>query len=132
MTEENRLPTPREIVAAHEEIEVSQELRFTGARVASPRLELRDLLGEVRAYDEVYVRAGCLLRKGITAHLFEDGNKRTAWTVTRQYLAEHDLKPAERRPVVVAHVLRSIRRYDVKEIAAWLETGDIDRSRLTP
>ena len=132
MPDDDRLPSARQIVIAHEEIEEAYDLKYTGARVVAPRLTLRDILEEVREYDDIYMRAACLLRKVLTAHLFEDGNKRTAWTVTRQYLNNHGLQPAERREIVVAHVLRSIRRYDIDELAEWLETGNIDRSRLTP
>lgn len=132
MAGDDRLPTPRQILIAHDEIEEAYDLKYRGVRAAAPRLELREILQEVREYDRVYMRAACLLRKTITAHLFEDANKRTAWSITRQYLEKHDLEPAERREVVVAHVLRSIRGYDVDEIAEWLETGAIDRTRLNP
>lgn len=132
MTDDDLLPSPRQIIIAHEQIEESYDLKFRGARVASPRLNLRDILEEVRGYDDVYLRAACLLRKVLTAHLFEDGNKRTAWSITLHYLEKHGLQPAERRTVVITHVLRSIRGYDVEEIAEWLDSGDIDRSRLNP
>lgn len=132
MTADDRLPSPREIISAHEEIEEASDLKFRGARVAAPRLELREILQEVRTYDNVWMRAACLLRKVLTAHLFEDGNKRTAWVVTRQYLEEHGVRPAQLRKVPVSHVLRSIRGFDVEEIAEWLETGGINRDRLNP
>lgn len=32
----------------------------------------------------------------------------------------------------VERVLRRVRRFDVAEIADWLESGDLDRSRLEP
>lgn len=132
MSEDDPLPTPRQIIIAHEEIEETYDLKHRGARVAAPRLQLQEVLEGVRDYDGVYMRAACLLRKVLTAHLFEDGNKRTAWSVTRQYLEKYGIRPAQRREVVVGHFLRSIRSYDVDEIAKWLETGEIDRTRLNP
>lgn len=77
------------------------------------------------------MRAAFLLRKLITTHLFEDANKRTAWATTEIYLERNGATPAE-RDESVADVLKRIRRYDVGEIADWLETGEIDESRLGP
>jgi len=124
-------PRPREIIATHEEIEEAYDMKYIGARVASPKLELRRLLREGGDYDDVYMRAGFLLRKLVTAHLFEDGNKRTAWVTTRDFLRDHDAEPAE-SDVDVPTVLRRIRRYDVDEVAEWLRTGALDEDRLQP
>jgi death-on-curing protein len=49
----------------------------------------------------------------------------------RQYLQEHDEIPAE-RGIESGKVLRRVRRFDVDEIATWLETGEIDEDRLDP
>ena len=67
----------------------------------------------------------------MTSHFFEDGNKRTAWITTREYLDRHGEQPAETGEDA-ERVLRRIRRYDTDEIAAWLETGAIDEDRLDP
>ena len=124
-------PTPEQIIATHQEVEREYELKYTGTRVAAPKLKLKRILRKGSDYETLYLRAAFLLRKLITSHLFEDGNKRTAWLTTRKYLDEYGEKPAERGPET-AHVLRRIRRYDIEEIAEWLETGDIDESRLQP
>ena len=71
------------------------------------------------------------MRKTITRHVFEDGNKRTAWTATVLYLKEQDTEPAV-RGMDAERVLRRIRRYDIKEIAEWLKSGEIDEERLNP
>lgn len=127
----DQLPTPAEIIATHEEIEETYDLTHRGARVAAPRLKLREILDNVASYDTVYQRAAALLRQVITAHLFEDGNKRTAWTTTILYLDTIGDAPAETGDRV-PHILRRIRRYDVDELAEWLETGNIDEDRLDP
>lgn len=123
------LPSPRQIIAAHDEIEAEWDLKYTGARVGSPFLHLRKIVQTVAEYDGVYLRAASLLRSITTAHLFEDGNKRTAWVVTRAYLDEHAIEPAP-HDEEVERLLRRIRRYDVEEIAEWLESGALDRDRL--
>ncbi|SEP15972.1 death on curing protein [Halorientalis persicus] len=115
----------------HEEIEEEYNLTHTGTRVVAPKLDLHEIRDGAAEFKGHYVRAAYLLRKLITTHLFEDGNKRTAWATTEIYLARNDAEPAERNEPV-EQVLRRIRRYDIDEIANWLEAGDIDRSRLNP
>lgn len=106
-------------------------MKYRVTRVAAPRLDLRELLAEAEELDGVYHRAAFLLRRLITAHFFEDGNKRTAWTTTWIYLERHGLRPAN-QDESVERVLRRIRRYEIEEIADWLETGELDRDRLQP
>lgn len=125
------LPTPETILTIHEEIEDEYDMKYRGVRVAAPKLKLREILQDAADHDTLYGRAAFLLRKLVTAHLFEDGNKRTAWAVTRIYLERNDESPAE-HGLPVERVLRRIRRYDVDELAEWLETGDLDESRLEP
>ncbi len=129
--DDSRLPTPEEILVTHEEIEEQYNMKYTGTRVAAPKLKLRRILRETAKHDGVYTRAAFLLRKLITAHYFEDGNKRTAWVTIREYLQKHDETPAERGEDS-GKVLRRIRRFDVEEIEIWLETGEIDDDRLDP
>jgi len=126
----NDLPDPDEIITIHDEIEDEYDLEYTGAAVAAPRLELRSILEDVDEYDGTFLRAAALLRHVLTAHLFEDGNKRTSWTVTAFYLESRDAEPAVTESDVVEKVLKRIRRYDVDEIADWLADGEIDRDRL--
>lgn len=127
----NDLPSPDDILNAHNEIEEAYDMKYTGTRVASPRLELKEMLEDVDEYGPVYKRAACLLRRIITDHIFEDGNKRTAWVVSREYLLRYGIEPAV-NPEEVERVLRRIRRYEIEEIADWLNTGSLDRDRLSP
>jgi len=126
------LPTADEVIEIHDEIEEQYDLKHTGAAVASPWLELRDILEDIEEYEGTYLRAAGLLRHILTAHLFEDGNKRTAWTTTVLYLEDHDTEPAVRDTDEAERVLKRIRRFDVDEIADWLADGDLDRDRLDP
>jgi len=128
---EETVPTPEEILAIHEEIEKEYDLTHTGAAVAAPKVDLREIRSDAKEFNTIYTQAAYLLRKLLTAHLFEDANKRTAWATTEIFLERHDLTPAERGEPV-EKVLKRIRRYDVAEIAEWLESGDLDRSRLGP
>jgi len=126
------LPSPEKIIKSHQRIEDDYALTHTGARVAAPRLEFEELLKDVNEYEGTYRRAAALLRNIITAHYFEDGNKRTAWITTRAYLEDHGHVPAERDSKQVERVLKSIRMLDITEIATWLEDGDVDDEKLNP
>ena len=124
------LPTPEEIIATHDEIEKEYDLKYTGAAVAAPRLKIRRLLDDIEGGDR-YHRAAQLLRDLLTSHFFEDANKRTSWATTLRYFDQYDETPAETGDRV-PKILRRLRRYDVDEIAEWLETGEIDENRLNP
>ena len=125
------LPTPEQIIEAHERVVSRYDLTHTGARVASPRLSFERTLRDVDNYEGTYCRAAALLQKIITAHYFEDGNKRTAWVMTRSYLESYEYAPADTSEGA-ERVLRSIRLFNVNEIAEWLETGEIDEERFPP
>lgn len=131
MSGDPHLPTPEEILVTHEEIEDAYDMKYTGTKVVAPKLKLRRILQDTDEYEGVYMCAAFLLRKLITRHIFEDGNKRTAWTTVREYLSAHGETPADHGPSA-KQVMYRVRRYDVDEIAVWLDTGKIDEDRLTP
>ena len=66
MTTSPEFPDPKDVLAAHDEIEEDYDLTYTGARVAAPRLKIERLLEEIDVHDGVYLRAAYLLRKLIT------------------------------------------------------------------
>lgn len=51
---------------------------------------------------------------------------------TRAYLDDYGYVPADRAVDRVERVLKSIRSFDVCEIAKWLKDGEIDEERLNP
>lgn len=125
------LPRPEQIIQIHDRIEEQYDLTHTGAAVAAPRLEFERLLEDVDEYEGRYTRAAALFRKIITAHYFEDANKRTAWATTRKYLNDHDTAPADLSDRV-ERVAKNVRNFTVDELAEWLETGEIDEGRFHP
>lgn len=130
MTAED-LPTAEQIIEIHDTIEEEYDLTHTGTAVAAPRAKLRRLLEDVDDHDDLYTRAAALLYKLITAHYFEDGNKRTAWATIILFLEDRDAEPAEGGERA-ERVLKRVRRYEVEEIADWLADGTLDRDRLEP
>ena len=124
------LPTPDEIIAAHDRIEEIYDLKYPGTMTAAPKRTLRrDVIDPATKYDDPYHRAATLLWKIESTHVFEDANKRTAWTVTRAYLRQQGIEPPADDDLS-ERVVRRAGKFDIDELAEWLETGDIDEARL--
>lgn len=70
-----------------------------------------------------------MLRNLAAAHLFEDGNKRTAYAVTEAFLRQtnNEVAPSIEQAEVV---MRHFKRFSVHHLANWLETAEIDESKL--
>jgi prophage maintenance system killer protein len=115
---DDELPTGKEIVATHDELEEVYDLKYKGARVAAPRLDLKRIVQDARDHDDAY-----LLRNIITAHLFEDANKRTAWTTILDYLDRHSLEPAKTEKEETDPVLNAIRAFEIEGILNGLKRG---------
>jgi death-on-curing protein len=124
------LPTSDEILTIHDRLEEVYDLKHTGTMAAPPRVALEDnVLAEAQTYDDPYHRAAALLWHLISTHVFEDANKRTAWTVAMEYLDRHGIDP-DLPNDEVARVVRRHGLFTVDELATWLETGEIDTDRL--
>jgi prophage maintenance system killer protein len=125
---EGTMPTVEDVFAIHEDI-VEEYGLPDGASRPLPRRPIESVLDDAHQLDDDYLRAATLLRGIANAHVFEDGNKRTAYAIARTYLdlADRDLGPSPAQRVVV---MRHFKRFDVDELARWLETGAIDESRL--
>lgn len=126
---ETELPSVEDIQAVHEDIVERWDLDHTGTRRALPDRTLRSVLDTAAAKTDPYVRAATLLRKLASAHVFEDGNKRTAWVVSKTYLVGQGLE-VEPTGEQIAVVMKHYKRYTVDELAEWLRTGTIDESQL--
>jgi death-on-curing protein len=126
---EGELPSVEDIYAVHEDIVERWDLTHTGTRGVLPDRTLRSVLDDAATKDDPYVCAATLLRKIASAHVFEDGNKRTAWVVAKTYLLEQGLA-VDPSGEQIAVVMKHYKRYTVDELSEWLRTGRIDRSRL--
>lgn len=127
--DDDQLPTVDEIHVNHETIEEAYDLDHQGVRVYFPDKKLQSLLDDVREYDDEFFRAAKILRRLPILHIYEDGNKRTAWLTVVEYLDRHNLEPAMTGDIV-ERVMKCRERYDIEELATWLETGKIDEDRL--
>lgn len=122
------MPTVDDVFAIHEDLVEHYDLP-PGTSRPLPRAPIRSVIEDTRAHDDEYDRAAALLSGIANAHVFEDGNKRTAYTTARTYLdgAGATIAPSEAQRAVV---MRQFKRFDVDELADWLETGTIDEDRL--
>lgn len=67
-------------------------------------------------------KAAALLHALAAHHLFYDGNKRTATAATIRFLALNGFRPTWNEDVIYTFVLEVAQnRYDLADIAAWLE-----------
>jgi death-on-curing protein len=124
------LPTVEDIIAIHDRLEEAYDLKHTGAMTAAPRLTIKDdVLSNAQEYDDPHHRAAALLWNLISTHVFEDANRRTAWTATLEYLDRHGVDP-DLPEDEAARVVRRHGLFTVNELATWLETGKIDTERL--
>lgn len=129
----DRFPSGKQIVETHDVIEETYDLEHAGAAVRNPDVHCSEIVREARDnHFDPYDRAAYLLRRLITAHLFEDANKRTAWGTVLDYLDRHDLEPAKTDKDNVEPVLNAVRAFSVEELSKWFETGEIDESKYNP
>lgn len=124
------LPSVANIRRNHDLIVEEYQLDNPGVEDPFPDRKLQEILDEASEYDDVYLRAATLLREIAAVHIYADGNKRTAWITTIEYLDRLRIEPAEEGPEQVDRVARALSRFQVGEIAQWLETGEIDETRL--
>ena len=126
---DEELPTVEDIYGTHEDVVQRWELSYHETRAVLPDRIIESVLEKASNQEKPYHRAAALLRHLATAHVFEDGNKRTSWIVARTYLLRQglDVEPSGER---AATIMRHFKRYDIDELAKWLRTGEIDESRL--
>jgi death-on-curing protein len=129
---DGELPTAREILSVHDRLEEAYDLQYKGVKKTAPTLKLRrEVLEEAEKYDNPFSRAAILLFNIQSVHVFEDANKRTAWTVTQEYLSRCGLNSeVPQDDETVEQIIRRAGLFSTEELATWLETGEIDEDRL--
>lgn len=129
---DGELPTAEEIITVHEQLEEAYDLKHKGLMKAAPKLKLRTkVIDEAAKYDEPHHRAAVLLFRIPSVHIFNDANKRTAWTVTQEYLDRCGLDPTvPQGSETTEKIIRRAGAFSIEELAEWLETGEIDLERV--
>ncbi|AFO59478.1 MULTISPECIES: Fic family protein [unclassified Natrinema] len=126
----DELPTVDEIHDNHDVIVDSYQLDNPGVDDPFADRKLEEILSDSREYEDITHRASVLLREIAAAHIYADGNKRTALITTVEYLDRHGMELHETNSEKITRVMRSLSRFQIAEIAHWIETGSIDDSRL--
>lgn len=126
------IPTAEEILRIHSRIEEKYDLKHNGTMKTAPKFKLRrEVLEPAAEYDDPYHRAAVLLFGIPSVHVFEDGNKRTAWIATQEYLERSGINsevPQDDR--TIEKIVRRAGLFTFDELARWFETGEIDVDRL--
>lgn len=128
----DNLPTPTQILDTHDEIEEEYDLKYKGLMKSAPKRKLRrEVLEPAAEYNDPYHRAAVLLFGIQSVHVFEDANKRTAWSETMRYLKRNGISPDfQQDEDTIERIVRRIGLFDTDEIASWFETGEIDEDKL--
>ena len=129
MVSQERLPIVEDIYGNHDDIVEEYDLVHDSTGAHFPDRKLQAVIDDARETGSDYEAAASLLQGLIRRHVFEDGNKRTAWVTSRAFLQRCDREVQVNRDEVPA-VLRAISRYDTEELSRWLRTGEIDRTNL--
>ena len=132
MSTDNKLPTPQDIIDVHDRLEEQYELKHTGTMKAAPKSKLRrEVIKLAQERDNPYQRAAVLLFKIPSVHVFEDANKRTAWTVTIRYLDRVGATPEfTQSNETIEKIVRRAGLFYPDALAEWFKTGEIDESKL--
>lgn len=125
----DRLLSTEDVRAIHDQVVLAYDLDHADVSRRNPDLFLERVVEEARQAESPFDRAAIYVCRLIDLHLFEDGNKRTAWLSGVRVLQQHGVTATPDREEVPT-VLKHIRRYRVEEISTWLENGEIDRSKL--
>ncbi len=85
---------------------------------------LNVILDKMKEEEDTYMEAAILLRELATTPLFEDANKRTAFTVTHTFLSMNGVEVKRRyEEDETLRFLKALRQYTFEEIAGWLKSG---------
>lgn len=85
----------------------------------------KHILGEVKSTKGIYRKAAILLRKLVTVRIFQNGQHRTAFEVTKTFLEMNDAKMKIQDKKEIIKFIKDIRYYDIDEIEAWLRDGEV-------
>ena len=73
---------------------------------------------------DIYRKAAALLVGIATGRMFQDGQHRTAQHVVEAYLELNGVRMKEEDNEKAYRFIKDVRKYDIDEIADWLENGE--------
>lgn len=121
------VPTVEEIHEMHDR--VLEEGQPEGTRHPSPDKILKRIRDDAAQQPSVYHTAALLWRRITTSHVYEDGNHRTGLLAAIETLDRNDI-PMVPEEGELYPVAKDIKRFEIAELAEFLETGAIDEDKL--
>jgi prophage maintenance system killer protein len=86
------------------------------------------ILKEAKSERGIYKKAAIFLRGIVIGRIFKDGNHRTAFEVTKTFLAMNGKKMKITNTEKIIRFIKDIRQYEIDEVEAWLEHGEISKA----
>lgn len=68
-------------------------------------------------------KAAYLLRELVTAHIFNDGNHRTAYVTVKDFLQQNNANLHVHDYSDAGRFLKNIQAYNIDDIAEWIKHG---------
>lgn len=118
--------TPKQVLAVHErtiqKYGGSSGIRDTGMFQSAINRPFATFDGQ-DLYPDIYLKAGALIQSIVKNHPFIDGNKRTAFIITYNFLVLNGIKiTAGEKQIVKFMVSVANQNLSVDEIASWLKS----------
>ena|SRR4030042_2243734 len=114
---------PEDFLVQTHEIMIKRYGGFTGFEVGLS--VYHHLLEEIKKVKGVYLKAALLLQGIAIGRIFQDGNHRTAYIVTKTFLEMNDVEIKEKNDLKVIKFIKAIRNYEVNQVESWLRNGTL-------
>jgi len=112
---------PEDFVVHAHEIMIKRYGGYTGFEVGLS--VYRHLLDEIKKVEGVHLKAAMLLQGIAIGRIFQDGNHRTAYIVTKIFLEMNDAEIKEKDDLKVIKFIKDIRHYAINQVESWLRDG---------
>lgn len=89
------------------------------------------ILGEVKKTKGIYRKAAVLLKRMAIGRIFDDGNHRTAFEVTKTFLEMNSTKMKVKDSKKIIKFIKDIWFYNTDEIEVWLMDGQVPQCART-
>ena len=125
-------PTVEDVLEAHAQAGYFSRVRNEGYRSSfdSAVTTIQEVIDEAKAQQSVYEMAAVYLKQLIRRHPFADGNHRTGYLITAEFLSENGTAfvPDEAldHDGLANFIKQHIKFEDLETIATWLETNTYD------
>jgi len=129
MKEKTWYPTVDDIRKIHSRVIERNPSKYPGEAI-NPESRLPSVLRDARNAPVLYKKAAVLLKRIASEQVFEDGNTTTAIITAERFLDRNNKEFKPEDGTLTGKVANNHGLYSVEEIAHWLETGEIDETKV--